>query len=625
MKAAELKKKYRIVITGMTLAAMLAATTACSQASTGASSGTNGAGGAAVSSTAENTTAASDAYGSDTDEAESGAETDGQDESATDSTGGASAAAAGATDGSAAAGTAADNTEAVDGAAAGAEVTPGPAKDSITVSETIENAENGAHAITADGEELSYANTAVTKTGDSDSGDEADFYGDNAAIFATNGGTLNLTDMVIETNGTHANGVFSYGEGTTVNISDSYISTSGNCSGGLMTTGGGTMNAENLTIETSGNSSAAIRSDRGGGTVTVTGGTYTTSGTGSPVIYSTADITVNNAQMESTASQGVVVEGKNSVTLNNVDLTADNNTKNSDKSDYYQAVMIYQSMSGDAAEGTSSFTMNGGSLTDQNGDIFFVNNTSTTIDLRNAEIVNNDADGIFLRAEAAGWGSEGSNGGHISLTAADQEINGDMVVDEVSELNLYLTENSTFTGAINSDGAAGSVYVEIEDGSKWVLTGDSYITSLTCGADAIDLNGYTLHVGDETYEEGTASTGEAIQFTVSSSSGNGGAPDGAAPDGNAPDGSGANGGAPGAGGPGGQAPDGSTPPAKPDGGSGAGGPGGQTTDGKTPPAKPSGKPSGKPGNKTDSTDHADTTENSDTTGGTGTEDSGADE
>ena len=120
------------------------------------------------------------------------------------------------------------------------------------------------------------------------------------------------------------------------------------------------MNATDLTIETSGNSSAAIRSDRGGGTVNVDGGYYSTSGTGSPVIYSTADITGSNAELTSTASQGVVVEGKNSVTLNNVTLNADNNTKNSDKSDWYQAVMIYQSMSGDAAEGTSSFTMNGG-------------------------------------------------------------------------------------------------------------------------------------------------------------------------------------------------------------------------------------------------------------------------
>ena len=113
----------------------------------------------------------------------------------------------------------------------------------ITINETIENNADSEHAILADGNTASYSNTKVVKTGDSDSGDEADFYGDNAAIFATNGATLDLSEMVVKSDGTHANAVFSYGEGTTVNISDSYIETSGNCSGGLMTTGGGTMNA----------------------------------------------------------------------------------------------------------------------------------------------------------------------------------------------------------------------------------------------------------------------------------------------------------------------------------------------------------------------------------------------
>ncbi len=415
------------------------------------------------------------------------------------------------------------------------------AESDIKINDTIENSADGEHAITADGETKTISNTLVTKTGEAD-GDEADFYGENSAIFATNGGTLTLSDMVVKTDGTHANAVFSYGEGTTVNISNSYIETSGNCSGGLMTTGGGTMNAENLTITTSGNSSAAIRSDRGGGTVTVTGGDYTTSGKGSPVIYSTADITVNDAVMTSTASQGVVVEGKNSVTLNNVNLTADNNTKNSDKSSYYQAVMIYQSMSGDAAQGKSSFTMNGGTLSNKNGDVFFVNNTATDINLSNASITNN-GDGIFLRAAAAGWGSEGSNGGQVTLNAANQIINGDMIVDSVSNLNLYLKSGSAFTGAINSDGQAGEVYVEIEDGSTWTLTGDSYITSLTCGTGAIKLNGHKLYVNGKEYTEGTASTGTAIEVK---STGGSGAPD-SPPDGKP----GENGGS------------GGTPPAKP--------------------------------------------------------------
>ncbi|MBQ9153902.1 MAG: hypothetical protein IJ130_08805 [Solobacterium sp.] len=394
-------------------------------------------------------------------------------------------------------------------------ISKGITKDDIQVSETLENSEDGEHTILADGTNGSYSGIAVNKTGES-SGDEADFYGENAAVFATNGGTLNLTDMVITTNGTHANAVFSYGEGTTVSISNSVIETSGNCSGGIMTTGGGTMNAENLNIHTTGNSSAAIRSDRGGGTVTVNGGQYVTDGKGSPVIYSTADITVSDAVLTSTASQGVVVEGRNSVTLNNVELTADNNTKNSDKSNWYQAVMIYQSMSGDAAEGLSSFTMNGGTLTNNNGDIFFVNNTVTEITLSEAEIVNLDEEGVFLRAAAAGWGNEGSNGGQVTLTADHQEINGDILADSVSHVNLILKNTSVVTGAVNPDGQEGEVYVELDESSVWVLTDDSYITSLTCDADQIDLNGYTLYISGEAYD-GSASEGEMIEEEVSSS------------------------------------------------------------------------------------------------------------
>ncbi|MBR5931041.1 MAG: hypothetical protein IKZ95_03345, partial [Lachnospiraceae bacterium] len=203
---------------------------------------------------------------------------------------------------------------------------------------------------------------------------------------------------------------------------------------------------------------------------------------------------------------------------------ADNNTKNSDKSDYYQAVMIYQSMSGDAAEGLAAFTMTGGSLTNANGDVFFVNNTVTTITLEDVEIVNQDADGVFLRAAAAGWGSAGSNGGKVNLYLKDQTLDGEIIVDSVSALNMYLASDTTYTGAVNT-AAEGDIYAEIESGSKWVLTADSYITALTCDADGIDLNGHTLYVNGEAYAAGTASTGIAIEM-ASASTGNGGGPGG---------------------------------------------------------------------------------------------------
>lgn len=398
------------------------------------------------------------------------------------------------------------------------------ADTSDTVGETYENDEDGGHVILADGEEKSIDSATVSKTGEAD-GDEADFYGENSAVFATNGGKLTLTNMKITTDGTHANAVFSYGEGTEVNISNSDIETSGNCSGGIMTTGGGTMNASNLTIHTTGNSSAAIRSDRGGGTVTVNGGNYTTDGKGSPAIYSTADITVNDAALTSTSAQGVVVEGKNSVTLNNVVLYADNNTKNSDKSDFYQAVMIYQSMSGDADTGLSKFSASGGSISNANGDIFFVNNTATDIALSGVNITNNGG-GVFLRAAAAGWGKDGQNGGKVNLSATDQKIEGDMIVDDISIFNLCLKGDSSFRGAINPDGSAGDVYVELSDNAKWTLTADSYIKSLTCAADSIDLNGYTLTVDGRTYSEGSESSGEAIEIPISEGKGDMTPPDG---------------------------------------------------------------------------------------------------
>ncbi|MCR4951493.1 MAG: hypothetical protein K6A40_09250 [Solobacterium sp.] len=387
-------------------------------------------------------------------------------------------------------------------------------------SEVMTNDQDGEHVIEVSGKSESYSGITIEKTGNS-SGDEADFYGENSAVFASESADLKLDHITVRTAGTHANAVFSYGTGTTVTISNSTIDTSGNCSGGLMTTGGGTMIAENLNVHTTGNSSAAIRSDRGGGTVNVTGGKYVTEGTGSPAIYSTADITVNDAELTSAASQGVVVEGKNSVELNNVTLTADNTTKNSDKSEYFQAVMIYQSMSGDASVGTAEFTMNGGTLVNMNGDIFFVNNTQAEINMSDVRITNISG-GVFLRAAAAGWGKSGSNGGHVTLRASGQTFAGDILVDDISSLNLYLTDSSDYSGSINPDGEEGVVYVEIEAGSHWKLREDSYITSLTCQADSIDLNGYKLYVNGEEYTEGTA-------VEMPASSGSEGMPEGNEP------------------------------------------------------------------------------------------------
>lgn len=350
------------------------------------------------------------------------------------------------------------------------------------------------------------ANISVAKTGDSDGGDNTSFYGTNSVIIAKGGATLTIKNANITTDATGANGVFSYGgsaitnnsssDGTTVNISDSIITTIKDNSGGLMTTGGGIMNAENLTITTAGTSNAAIRSDRGGGTVTVNKGTYKPTGKGSPAIYSTADITVKNATLVATASEGVVIEGKNSVTLENVELTDTNNTLNG-QSTTYKNIFLYQSMSGDAASGEAVFTAKDSTIITNQGDSFYVTNTTATIDLENNKIVNNDATGNFLRIQADSWGgNSGSNGGVVTIKLTNQSAKGNIVVDSISTLTMNLTDRSSFEGVINGDNA-GEVALALDSSSTLTLTGDTYVKSLA-NVDAtnsnINLNGYKLYI-----------------------------------------------------------------------------------------------------------------------------------
>lgn len=195
------------------------------------------------------------------------------------------------------------------------------------------------------------------------SAEDGDFYGMNAALLATNGATVTIKNATVNSSAQNGNGVFSYGADTTVNISDSTITTSADNSGGIQTTGGGTTNAENLTVTTSGNSSAPIRSDRGGGTVNVTGGSYTSNRYNSPAVYSTAAITVKNVKLTANNSELLVIEGKNSIALENCTVSGNmSSTKGSSSSENVHTVMIYQSMSGDADVGTSEFSMTGGSL-----------------------------------------------------------------------------------------------------------------------------------------------------------------------------------------------------------------------------------------------------------------------
>ena len=352
----------------------------------------------------------------------------------------------------------------------------------------------GESAILVSSGTVNLLDVTVTKSG-GESSEDSDFYGTNAAVIAINDATINITSGKVETNAAHANAVFAYGEGT-INIQDARITTLGDNSGGIMVTGGGTLNAYNLAVETSGRSAAAIRSDRGGGTMKVTGGTYLTSGVGSPVVYSTANVTVADATMTATASEGVVIEGKNSVTLSNVLLT-DTNDKLNGNSETYKNIFIYQSMSGEADEGVGTFAATNSEIVTNKGDTFFVTNTTAEITLAGNVIINNDKDGALLRAQSGKWGTSGKNGGAVTMNWKGQQAEGDIVLDSISTLEFNLSNESYYRGAINTNNTAKTINLTVSADSVVVLTGNSYVTKLE-NADTTNMNiyanGYKLYV-----------------------------------------------------------------------------------------------------------------------------------
>ena len=378
-------------------------------------------------------------------------------------------------------------------------------EDLSNVEFTSTNSDENAILVTNAKSTLS--NITVNKEGDSDGGDNTSFYGTNSGILAKDGANLTIKNATINTNATGANGVFSYGgsattnnsssDGTTVNISDSKITTTKDNSGGIMTTGGGVMNATNLEITTAGTSSAAIRSDRGGGVVTVNKGTYKTTGKGSPAVYSTADITVKNATLISEASEGLIIEGKNKITIDNVKLTDTNNTLNG-QSTTYKNIFIYQSMSGDADTGTAEFSSKNSTIITNKGDSIYVTNTKASITLENNEFINNDSEGNFLRIQKDSWGNSGSNGGDVTLKLINQKIQGNIVVDSISTLDMNLTNKSSYEGVINNSNSAKNIKITLDKNSKLILTGDSYISELDDEDETysnIILNGYKLYIG----------------------------------------------------------------------------------------------------------------------------------
>lgn len=388
--------------------------------------------------------------------------------------------------------------------------------ESFTATETDQNA-----ALVQNGGTLTLENALLQKSGDDTDGDRCNFYGVNSILTAVGeGSSATVSNSSLTATSAGSNGIFAT-DGATVTVSDTSIDTTADNSRGLDATYGGVITADNVDITTAGDHCAGIATDRGGGTITAVDSTVSTQGSGSPILYSTGDIEVENLTGTASGSQIAGMEGLNTICIENSTLTSSITGKTA-SDPIANGIIIYQSTSGDAEATTGStatFTAKNSTLSSaiQSGSMFYLTNTSANITLQNTELDFDSSQATLITAcgnDSNNWGQAGSNGATVKVKAINQTLEGDIVADTISSINLTLTKGSTWTGsAIIQDNDSATTTTEspisitVGKKSSWIVTGDCTVSNLTVknGGTIKDSDGQTVTIvaNGKTVVEGT--------------------------------------------------------------------------------------------------------------------------
>jgi len=323
-------------------------------------------------------------------------------------------------------------------------------------------------------------NSHIWKTGNTSNTDSSSFYGRDAAVLAKMG-SITLTGDSITADGIGTNGAFVCYAGASLVLTDDTISASGDYSHGIEATVGASLTTRNCIITTYGGIGASgIATDCGGGIISVFGGTVSTQELQATGIYSTGTVTDSGTVFTSAGDNGFVIDGRNTISLTNTTSSAALNT-----------LKIYESAPGDTASGTAQFTIDGGSYTSIGHTVYIAGNYGT----RAAVVIKNGA----ILSPGTGYIVYTDSGASLSFTADAETMTGNLFADStataVDTLSTALQNNTTLNGIITRSA------LNIDTTSKWVLTGTSYITTLTdAGVNTSSLvvsnitgNGYNVY------------------------------------------------------------------------------------------------------------------------------------
>ena len=316
--------------------------------------------------------------------------------------------------------------------------------ETITVTDS-----NVIPVLVLNGGSATLTNCTIVKSGDGSGQSNEDaynFYGiNNAVVVLGSDSKATLSACTVTTSSKYANAVFA-SDGGTIEITNGItITTTGDSSRGLFASYSGTVEASDggVNITTSGSHCAPLATDRGSGEIIVGSSTASTASSvtseknDSPCVYSTGTITAYNLTGKCTSGQAVVVEGLNNVKLSNCTFTGARSGQG--------CIMLYQSESGDSSSGNSSLTITNctfnNSLAYSSEPMFYVTNTTAVITISGCTFNSYtsssssvySANNAFILCEENSdnsWGTSGSNGGVMQMTATGETLTGTVCAAE---------------------------------------------------------------------------------------------------------------------------------------------------------------------------------------------------
>lgn len=341
-------------------------------------------------------------------------------------------------------------------------------KDQYRSHISLESLQPGASTVYAtNGVHLVLTRMRLNKTSGSLNDDDRRETGYNSVLLADCGSNLTVEYCEVNSHTTNSDGISACGDSTRIKVIEGTVNVSRSGSAAMNASGKSLITADKTTLNTYATNDPAFYACNDG-RIEVHEATGGCSGQASPLFYTSAGtVTADKCRMSS-----------DNWTIASVDKGVIKLSMNELKAGSVCGFLVYCADEKRTEGIGSSLILDRNTIQVSEGPLILVTNSAGHITLSNNKISYKGDEVIAVRADD--WGTRGSNYGDAIVVLDKQALAGDIYVDSISRLELYLEKGGKLRGSITGPATPGRrVRVNLKKGGEWTVKGDCHITALS--------------------------------------------------------------------------------------------------------------------------------------------------